>query len=838
MNKSSKHFILSIITTLLVALPTLIGFGTKAHADVSSCLGGILLGNTEGTIVSATAQGTAEGAAGTGEGAALAGQVTSVPVADSGVVAMIQAQIQALAAFARANDKINIRTSSNVTGSTIQRCIVEPLVTIMARSILENFTAQTVQWINSGFQGSPQYVTNIQGFFADVGDQAAGQFIAGLGPVGQMLCSPFDLQLRLSLGLQYSSNYRQLIGCRLSDIQNNVQRAFTNGQFGDRGWDNWLQLTTVPQNNPYGAYLKAVEAMDIRIGNAQYSLGKELDFGKGFLSSKDPVTNKITTPGSLIEDQLSETLGQPIRNLGVAKDLDAILNALVGQMIGQVMGGLGGLAGAGNSSSGGGQSAIDRGINQTVQAIVLENSRSTILPIGFVMNTGPTTVLRPTGDVQGPSASEFCYQFSRNIYGTRTGSPDIYVKVNGTGDEVPTSKVPSSGIPTVPWTIADYNSVSTFCRNSSYTTALSSGTSAFTTAAGTPVDTSGIDTTVATNPVITTPNLAQLPGVTARQSSTYTGTNWSYPEASIAIDGQVRAFSNYGLSLTQDAPDQWWQVDLGAVKPVGSIKIYRVPDGSYFNQPFHVFVTTTDPGEVGLNSVLFNSPANNVVYHNYVLRPDSSSYFGTTGNNFATINLGNVSGRYIRIARSISGSMGLAEVEAYAPATNGSGVAQSPAVSFSTPETTLSRTYSRNMNLTYSTILTVARDISGFQTQLTLVRADYTTQTFPVMFSNFNVSETNAGLEIKNVDIVQENCLGGRYFARCNPRINPIFNGKPQNPVTYDESLSARGGTQIRFAIDGDLREFPTPGSYKLILEILDGSGVVIATQTTTFTIQ
>ncbi|GEM_PF-6376556 len=468
-----------IVLALIVSLGTgsvLLAFPKKAEANVLECLSGILYGKVKGKGEVAKA-----GFSGFGQ---------TVPVLDSVVKAMV-----------KANANINTDTLGNTQGSTITRCIVEPMVTIMVRSLLTTFTAQTISWINGGFKGSPLYVTNPQGFLTDIADQSLGQFINGLGPIGQILCSPFDLQLRLSLNLQFgTAPYYQEIGCRLTDIQQNVQRAFTGGSFGANGWDNWLQLNAYPQNNPYGAFIKASESLSTTIGNRQFINLKQLDWGKGFLSSTDPDTGKVSTPGSLIEDQLSKTLGVDVERVGLAKDLDAILGALVNQLINQVMG-PGGLLGASQRPSGGqrptlggqlptlggqtptlgGQSPVERALGTSPASIIAANEATQRLPDGLYVETGvrATPFLGPTatdefGKPTGPSGTAFCAAFKKNIYsadksttaGVLTNASLIFVKVLGTGADIRTKK---NGAPPQ-WNLADYNRVATFCQSVNITT--------------------------------------------------------------------------------------------------------------------------------------------------------------------------------------------------------------------------------------------------------------------------------------------------------------------------------------------------------------------------------
>lgn len=528
MKKALKNIVVLLIAVSLTAGPLFIALPQKAEAGAESCLGGIIAGY---------AKSKAAGAA----------DMLGVPVNSMGI------------------SEATASTAGQTQGFTIQRCIVEPLVTTLARTLLSKFTAQTVNWINSGFKGSPLYVTNLQGFMTDVADQTIGTFIEGLGPIGEFFCSPFDLQLRLSLNLEYGlSGYQEEIGCRLTDIQNNVNRAFTSGVFGKNGWDNWLQITATPQNNPYGTYLKAVDSIDARIAGTQTIQLTQLGWGKGFLSSVNPDTGEIETPGSLIEDQLAETLGQQVRNVGLAKDLDAILNALVGQMINQVLG-PGGLLGASSRSSSGQASAVDRGLYGTSEDILYQNSTAQKLPSG-VLPIGQTEV-------------EFCQSFRTNLYFRNTdetpntiwfqqGTKGVDGTITYNPTKTPTFKKPGD----VPWTIEDYNGIVNFCNNVDLTVPLNNATTQFNQ------DVS--DSTSGETPYVPTEEPEQsrvisVADVTANQSYTQYAENEGLRTASNALTGTFGGrliASTYG----GNAP-HWMTFTFHQNQTFGSIEITGYP---------------------------------------------------------------------------------------------------------------------------------------------------------------------------------------------------------------------------------------------------------------------
>jgi len=239
------------------------------------------------------------------------------------------------------------------------------------KMVLRQLTLSIVNWINSGFEGNPSFVTDPGQFLQNTADIAVGDMLMN-GPL-DFLCGPFQLQIKLALGLQFSPFSNQ-IGCTFTSAMGNVTNAmnkFTNGDFiGGGGWDSWLQVTTVPQNNPQGAFIIAQAELQKRIDSGVDKAKLEANWGSGFLSFKhctNTQTGKTTTslgsdtsdvntvdrdgntvpamngpsnttctvqtPGQEIVDQLGWAQSSSIREMELASDLDAIFNALANMAI-------------------------------------------------------------------------------------------------------------------------------------------------------------------------------------------------------------------------------------------------------------------------------------------------------------------------------------------------------------------------------------------------------------------------------------------------------------------------------------------------------------------------
>lgn len=253
----------------------------------------------------------------------------------------------------------------------------------IAKLLINQMTRSLVEWINSGFQGSPAFITDPESFFADIADQVVGEFIEG-SALG-FLCSPFQIEIKRAL-LINQRNFRDngRLSCTLSSVLNNIENfddfvsirdtsgLDTNSVYAG-GWEDWYDVAATPQGNIYGAYEAARAELAIEISSRSFNFEKELDWGSGFLSYRDcsgvpPPERRgdqsncpIVTPGKVIEDQLSNVLGSGVRQLEIADEFNEIINALLGQLLTQAFGGQGGLFGLTRPNSDfGGDSYIDR----------------------------------------------------------------------------------------------------------------------------------------------------------------------------------------------------------------------------------------------------------------------------------------------------------------------------------------------------------------------------------------------------------------------------------------------------------------------------------------------
>ena len=293
--------LLIVAIVLPVAFFSYFSYPKKSDAFIQCFLGG-LMGNVKSKV------------------AGIAGSIMAVPVVD------------------QKNAAINEETQSNTGQLSTKECVLDFVVAVLGQTLIDQFTDSVVDWINNGFEGSPAFVSDPEEFFLDVGDQVAGEIIMEVAPE---LCSRFNLDILLQLGISYGGRYKDRIRCRLSDVIDGIN-SFSNGNFFSGGWNNWISVSQHSSNNRYGSFLDTEAELRLRVAGKTQQKRDLLSQGRGFLSKtqcvewdnsepKKCIKEKVVTPGSVIEVQVNEALPSGLRKLELADEINEIVGALVAQ---------------------------------------------------------------------------------------------------------------------------------------------------------------------------------------------------------------------------------------------------------------------------------------------------------------------------------------------------------------------------------------------------------------------------------------------------------------------------------------------------------------------------
>lgn len=341
-------------------------------------------------------------------------------------------------------------------GNAIKEYVADTIAYQLINLVIKKISAQTVAWINSGFEGKPAFLEDSDQFFLNMADETAGDFFAKTNLDG--LCTPFKAQVRLALVKNYISNGNSY-ACNLSKLKDNYDQFMQD--FSKGGWEGWIEVTQNDSNNPFGAYFEAESSLSKIQELKKTKYKTQLDYGRGILSFErcpangvvtqtdidnanaliaggqiqnpetsayygkkvgDCIVEKQTvTPGSVINEQLNKVLGGPNERIQAADEVDEILGALLNQLANAVVGGIGkGLRGL-TQSSNGEPSTYDELITSPAESISNPNAGGDTGPLVTCV-TDPNTGVMTCKAGKGKGGLSACMNIGTG-HGNDPGAP-------------------------------------------------------------------------------------------------------------------------------------------------------------------------------------------------------------------------------------------------------------------------------------------------------------------------------------------------------------------------------------------------------------------------------
>lgn len=174
-----------------------------------------------------------------------------------------------------------------------KECLLKPFVRATSAMMIRSLTTSIVTWIQ-GYdpltgRSNVGFVGNFKQSLRQELDQEAGIFLNKLTNVN--LCGGVGFQrfLKLRLSTPYGypdegSALQRQLGCTATDIVGQVDRDYRALQENfTGGWPKFLRYALEPQNNPYGAYLIALDAKVLAETEARETFEKGFLAGGGFL---------------------------------------------------------------------------------------------------------------------------------------------------------------------------------------------------------------------------------------------------------------------------------------------------------------------------------------------------------------------------------------------------------------------------------------------------------------------------------------------------------------------------------------------------------------------------
>lgn len=376
-------FISTILIVVIIASTSLAP--KTAQADLTAVLGGTASG-VVGTFLSSNCSGVQDTIkdwiGGIFSSVPIVGDIVggdkpeisisnSVPVKDSEV---------------RSNtEKIDENTKSIASKETCW----DAVWTSAAKIVLAEFTSSVVNWINSGFNGSPLFLQNPKAFFKSIADQETSGLIDIIAfddvnyPFGKVVGQSL---IEKTQGY-FETNAQYTLDRALAANNPGVTRVEFLQDFKVGGWSAFFDSVIFPQNNPVGFYQMTTDELSGRLVGTNDSLAEQikdqLNHGNGLLDFQkcvDPMTyNKDSdkavadaknalanpddtlsdtqianyykiisdntckrfetqTPGMIIADQITTSLSSPQRQLELADEMNESLSAIFDALINQLVG--------------------------------------------------------------------------------------------------------------------------------------------------------------------------------------------------------------------------------------------------------------------------------------------------------------------------------------------------------------------------------------------------------------------------------------------------------------------------------------------------------------------
>jgi hypothetical protein len=252
----------------------------------------------------------------------------------------------------------------------------------LAKNQLTSMTRETINWINTGFNGDPMYVQNITSLTNSIERNVLERSIQDLSngafPYGRDFARSAINSYNaggIGSGAKSFDNLVSdfsafVIGVGIDETKTALEReriaidTFSN-DFSSGGWDAYLALTQRDQNNPLGFAMLASENIADQMKKKVTEVKDEVTMGDGFLSQKRCVLWKlhdaqknairkdgkyvysesktsendacekynIVTPGSVIKEKLNTSINTPERQLELADTINEFLNGLFTSLI-------------------------------------------------------------------------------------------------------------------------------------------------------------------------------------------------------------------------------------------------------------------------------------------------------------------------------------------------------------------------------------------------------------------------------------------------------------------------------------------------------------------------
>lgn len=245
-----------------------------------------------------------------------------------------------------------LETSSGVTATqtgtsalwqTTFKGLADCLVYSAGQQMLDLLTQNIIGATKVGNNGNPSFAVNLNALLLSVTNQVSGGLANQILGISTCNFSPnFNINLANSVTMSTRSGanakFQDTIKCPFPTGAGNAQEFYSD--FSKGGWGAF-ETALADNGNPFGTALLASQENAIRQQEAVSIKQAELQQANGFISKEVcdgvddytglPTDCHVTTPGKLIQDQLSQAVGTDMQRLGFADTLSKLISTYVSQ---------------------------------------------------------------------------------------------------------------------------------------------------------------------------------------------------------------------------------------------------------------------------------------------------------------------------------------------------------------------------------------------------------------------------------------------------------------------------------------------------------------------------
>lgn len=233
---------------------------------------------------------------------------------------------------------------------TTSKCL-DGVAYAVAKNTLAQVTNKTINWVNTGLNGNPLYVQNVDSFMRTIESQQVRAYLQTVQDSDPIFGNAIASVIRGSITGQTDGLINVAPNTPQARQYDLFMKDFTNG-----GWSSLLN----PRNNPIGALFNATDTLSNNVTTAQNNAAAEIQRNKGFLDLKhcvefdqSSINNDALsafsfstpackqwvtdTPGSIIASQVETITNSPIRQLEYADKINQVLGGFFDSFVNSLL---------------------------------------------------------------------------------------------------------------------------------------------------------------------------------------------------------------------------------------------------------------------------------------------------------------------------------------------------------------------------------------------------------------------------------------------------------------------------------------------------------------------